>query len=95
MLDSRPPLPLRFRLWNKVAHYLRADRLRFASLDEEHLHKAAMKETGLTDFGDPYHREGLLTLIESARKDANHARPRACHDAWIDCGLPFQPAASR
>ena len=78
MLDSRPPLPLRFRLWNKVAQYLRADRLRFASLDEEHLHKAAMKETGLTDFGDPYHREGLLTLIESAEKDANlHVLGRA------------------
>ena len=71
MLDLRPPLPLRFRLWNKVAHYLRADRLRFASLDEEHLHRAAIKEIGLTDFGDPYYREGLLALIESAKKDAN------------------------
>lgn len=78
MLDSRPPLPLRFRLWNKVAHYLRADRLRFASLAEKHLHRAAMKETGLTDFGDPYYREGLLTLIESAGKDANlHVLGRA------------------
>ena len=71
MLDSRSPLPLRFRLWNTAAKYSQARRLPIARLDEETLNKAAIKETGLTDFGDPSYREGLLALIESAEKDAN------------------------
>lgn len=71
MLDSRPQVPLRFRLLNTAAKYSLAGKLPVARLDEETLNKAAIEETGLTDFGDPYYREGLLTLIESAEKDAN------------------------
>ena len=71
MLDSRLSLPLRFRMLNAAAKYLRAARLPVARLDEETLSRAAIRETGLSDFGDPYYREGLLALIESAEKDAH------------------------
>jgi len=71
MIDSRPPLPLPFRLLNSIARYLPADRLAVARLDEDLLHRAAVKETGLDDFGDPYYRDGLRVLIESAESDAN------------------------
>ncbi len=40
-------------------------------LDEETLTKMANKQTGLSDFGDPYYREGLQKLLESAENDAN------------------------
>jgi hypothetical protein len=29
-----------------------------------------MRQTGLTDFGDPHYRQGLLTLLEAAEQDA-------------------------
>jgi hypothetical protein len=45
--------------------------LAIARLEEETLSSEAIKETGLTDFGDPYYREGLLALLASAEKDAN------------------------
>lgn len=71
MLDTRPSLPTRFRLLNAAARYLLAEKLAIARLDEETLSNEAVKETGLTDFGDPYYREGLLALLVSAEKDAN------------------------
>ena len=71
MLESRPSLPLRFRLLNAAGKSLRAAKLPFARFDEEALREAAVKETGLNDFGDPYHREGLLRLLESAEEDAD------------------------
>ena len=40
-------------------------------LNEDSLCTAAMKDTGLSDFGDPYFREGLRELLESCRQDAN------------------------
>ena len=46
------------RLWSRVR------------LDEVSLSNAAIKQTGLTDFGDPHYREGLTRLIESAENDA-------------------------
>ena len=46
------------RLWSQVR------------LDEESLSNAAIKQTDLTDFGDPHYREGLTRLIESAENDA-------------------------
>ena len=64
--DSKSTLywPLRLlngatkRLWPRVR------------LDDESLSSAAIKQTGLTDFGDPHYREGLTRLIESAENDA-------------------------
>lgn len=56
--------PLRFL--NGAAKHLRL-RIR---LNEESLSNAAIKQTGLTDFGDPHYRQGLTCLIESAEKDA-------------------------
>jgi hypothetical protein len=70
VVEPRTPLPLRFRLVNKVAKHLGAARLPVARLDEETLVQAAVKATGLTDFGNSYHQEGLLRLLESAENDA-------------------------
>ena len=39
-------------------------------LDEESLSDAAIKQTGLTDFGNLHYREGLTRLVESAENDA-------------------------
>lgn len=71
MLYTRPSLPPWFRLVNAAARYSLAEKLAVARLDEETLSNEAVKETGLTDFGDPYYREGLLALLASAEKDAN------------------------
>jgi hypothetical protein len=53
-----------------VGKQLGAARLPVVSLREEALVQAAVKETGLTDFGDTYYRESLLRLLESAENDA-------------------------
>src|SRR5215203_3890539 len=70
VVESRPSLPLRFRVLNTVGKHLGAVRLPFAALDEEVLVEAAVKATGLTEFGDDHHREGLLRLLESVENDA-------------------------
>ena len=70
MVESRPSLPLRLRILNTVGKHLGAARLPVAALDEEALVQAAVKATGLTEFGDGYHREGLLRLLESVENDA-------------------------
>lgn len=70
MLEPGPSLPLRLRALNAVGKHLGADRLPVAGLHEEALVQAAVKETGLTDFGDSYYREGLLQLLESLENDA-------------------------
>jgi hypothetical protein len=61
---------LRLRILNTVGKHLGAARLPVAALDEEALVGAAVKATGLSEFGDGYHREGLLRLLESVEKDA-------------------------
>ena len=70
MLKPSTPLPLRLRLLNVVGTHLGAARLPVAKLDEETLVRAAVKETGLTDFGSPYYREALLALLDSLENDA-------------------------
>jgi Sulfotransferase family len=70
MVEPRPSLPLRLRILNTVGKHLGAARLPVAALDEEALVQAAVKATGLTEFGDDYHREGLLRLLESVENDA-------------------------
>ena len=71
MLKSRPPLPARFRFLNAVGRFLQAVNPPLTRFDEETVCKAAMKQTGLADFGDPHYREGLLRVLESAEDDAN------------------------
>ncbi|MCI0397054.1 MAG: sulfotransferase [Chloroflexi bacterium] len=39
--------------------------------DEAAVCRAAGRRTGLSDFGDPYYRQGLLRVLESAERDAN------------------------
>lgn len=70
MIETRPSLPLRLQVVNTVGKHLGAARLPVVSLREEALVQAAVKETGLTDFGDSYYRESLLRLLESADNDA-------------------------
>jgi hypothetical protein len=62
---------LRLRVLNTVGKHLGAARLPFVALDEEVLLEAAVKATGLTEFGNGSHREGLLRLLESVEKDAS------------------------
>ncbi|MBP1703118.1 MAG: hypothetical protein H6Q38_2225, partial [Chloroflexi bacterium] len=51
-------LPYPLRLLNTLGAGLRAMRLPIFDLKEETLLRAASKQTGLSDFGDPYFREG-------------------------------------
>ena len=64
--DSKSTLGWPLRFLNGAAKHLRS-RIR---LNEESLSNAAIKQTGLTDFGDPHYRQGLTSLIESAENDA-------------------------
>jgi hypothetical protein len=64
---SKSTLRWPLRLLNGTAKPLR----RRVRLDEETLSSAAIKQTGLTDFGDPHYRQGLTSLIESAENDAS------------------------
>jgi hypothetical protein len=59
---------------NALARPLVAAGLATFRLDEASVRKAAIKQTGLTDFGDPHYRQGLLRLLESAEQDA-HLHP--------------------
>lgn len=49
--------------WNRITH-------RIADLDPEGLLSAAMRQTGLDDFGDPPCEEALLVLVESCNSEA-------------------------
>src|SRR3712207_5154038 len=71
MLGPRSSLPLRFRLLNKAGASLRAAKLPLARFDMDSVCEAAIKETGLIDFGAPHYREGLSRLLESAENDAD------------------------
>jgi len=66
MYGSKSTLGWPFRLLNGVTKRLWT-RVR---LDEVSLSNAAIRQTGLEDFGDPHYREGLTRLIESAEYDA-------------------------
>jgi Sulfotransferase family len=70
VVESRPSLPLRLRVLNTAGKHLGVARLPFVALDEEALVQAAVKATGLTEFGNGSHREGLLRLLESIKNDA-------------------------
>ena len=76
---------MRLRALNTVGKHLGAARLPIVALDEEALVQAAVKETGLTDFGNSYHREGLLRLLESVENDAalHLSGQVACREAIV------------
>jgi hypothetical protein len=71
MKDSRSHLPFSYQAMNTLGRLLVAARLKNMRLDEQAVCEAAMEQTGLTDFGNPYFRQGLLRLLESAEEDAN------------------------
>jgi hypothetical protein len=71
MIDTKIKLPLPYKVINALGNLFVAARLPSLRLDEATVNAAAMKQTGLADFGDPYYREGLQQLLESANADAN------------------------
>jgi hypothetical protein len=71
MRDARSHPPMSYRIINALCKPLVAAGLPGFRLDESSVCVAASKQTGLTDFGDPYYRQGLLRLLESAEQDAN------------------------
>ncbi|MBN1508191.1 MAG: sulfotransferase [Sedimentisphaerales bacterium] len=66
-----PKLPLPFRCANWVGDSLRRRDLPIGELSEEAAHRSAIRTTGLSDFGDPYYREGLHRLLESLEREAH------------------------
>lgn len=70
MKDPRSHLPLRYQAINALGELLVAAKLPVTRLDEDSLCEAAMKYTGLEDFGDPTYRHGLQRLLESAVNEA-------------------------
>jgi hypothetical protein len=71
MRDPRSHLPIRYQAVNTLGRLLVAARQQNTRLDEQAVCETAMKQSGLTDFGDPYYRQGLLQLLESAVEEAN------------------------
>jgi len=71
MIEFKPKLPLPFRLLNKVGDSLHRLNLPSVELSEEAVRNPAIKRTGLEDFGEQYHQEGLSRVLESAVEDAN------------------------
>lgn len=71
MRDSRSHLPIRYQVVNTLGRLLVTARMQNTRLDEQAVCEAAMQQTGLTDFGEPYYRQGLFQLLESAEQDAN------------------------
>lgn len=71
MKASRLNLPLRNKMLNTLGEVLLAARAPMLSLDEETVCNTAIKRSGLSDFGNPYYRQGLIKFLESAKADAN------------------------
>ncbi len=67
---DKPHRPLPVRVINGLGKSLHLVGLKFPSLKEDALLKAAMKTTGLHDFGEEHFREGLRRYLESLEKDA-------------------------
>jgi hypothetical protein len=71
MKNLQEPYPFSYRMMNAIGRLLVAAKAPIIRLDEETVCTKAMKMTGLTDFGHPHYREGLLHFLESANEDAN------------------------
>lgn len=65
------PLPLRFRIFNVLGAVVQKIGFQIAPLRVDGLQQEAMKQSGLSDFGDPRYEEGLRVLVQSAEEDAN------------------------
>jgi hypothetical protein len=83
-LEVPSSLPFRFRIINALGSTLRVIGVPVAELDEHSVCRAAVRQTGLSDFGDPYFREGLLRLLDSAQRDVTfHFLGRLIFSKWI------------
>ncbi len=71
MLPSHKRLPFPYRIFNILGDQAERWGLHYTDLDIDRLHKAAMRVTGLSDFGDPYYLSGLEELIESFHNDVH------------------------
>ena len=68
---SSKTFPLPVRVLNAVGSATQAKRLRRFRLEETPLKEAAVRETGLSDFGDAHFEEGLRALLASLERDAS------------------------
>lgn len=64
-------LPLPFRIVNAAGAVLNTLGLTRVRLEVGPLLRAATRQTGLTDFGDPVFLDGLRVLLDSVERDAN------------------------
>ena len=71
MLPSYAPMPLRYRILGSLGSQAEKFGIPLTRMDAQTLHDAAERETGLSDFGDLYYREGLEVLLRSIEKDAD------------------------
>lgn len=67
----QPHRPLPIRLINGIGRVFQRLGLSFPSLDSGALLNAAIKKTGLNDFGDPSFREGMEAFVNSAQHEGN------------------------
>jgi hypothetical protein len=71
MLPSQMQLPGAYRLLDSFGTQLEKLGIPITRIDTQTLYQVAEHNTGLNDFGDTYHREGLEVLLQSIDKDAN------------------------
>ena len=71
MLPNFVPMPRTYRILDFLGSQLEKWGIPLTRMDAKTLHQLAERETGLSDFGDPYHREGLEVLLHSIDKDAD------------------------
>ena len=71
MLPSQMQLPGAYRLLDSFGTQLEKLGIPITRIDTQTLYQVAERNTGLNDFGDTYHREGLEVLLQSIDRDAN------------------------
>ncbi len=71
LLPSQMPLPRFYRMLSACGTQLEKLGVPLTRMDAQSLYQAVERATGLSDFGDPYHREGLEVLLHSIDKDAD------------------------
>jgi len=71
MKASQLNLPFLYKAFNSLGKVLLTIGLPILSLDEQTVCESAKKQTGLTDFGNPHYRQGLMRLLDSLENDAN------------------------
>lgn len=71
LTDTQLNIPFKYKAMNSMGKILRGLNPSFLRLDEHSVSESAKQKTGLSDYGHPHYREGLLKLLESLEKDAN------------------------